>query len=83
MRRWVAIERSGDDGVLLEVGDDGVGFDPASVPEERLGVRVSIVERVANAGGTACIDSRPGQGTVVRVMWPSRLVVGPPTEEGS
>ena len=83
VRRWVTVERSGDDGVLLEVGDDGVGFDPAGVPEERLGVRVSIVERVANAGGRACIDSRPGQGTVVRVMWPSRLVVGPPTEEDS
>jgi signal transduction histidine kinase len=83
VRRWVALERTGDAGVLVEVGDDGAGFDVASVPEERLGVRVSIVERVANAGGRACIDSRPGQGTVVRVMWPAGLVVGPVAEERS
>jgi signal transduction histidine kinase len=77
VRRWVALERTGDAGVLVEVGDDGAGFDPGAVPEERLGVRVSIIERVANAGGRACIDSRPGAGTVVRVMWPTGLVVGP------
>jgi signal transduction histidine kinase len=77
VRRWVALERTGDAGVLVEIGDDGAGFDPGAVPEERLGVRVSIIERVANAGGRACIDSRPGAGTVVRVMWPTGLVVGP------
>jgi len=77
VRRWVALERTGDAGVLVEVGDDGAGFDPGAVPVERLGVRVSIIERVANAGGRACIDSRPGAGTVVRVMWPAGLVVGP------
>jgi signal transduction histidine kinase len=83
VRRWVALDRTGDAGVLVEVGDDGVGFDTGSVPEERLGVRVSIVERVANAGGRACIDSRPGRGTVVRLMWPVGLVVGPSREDAS
>lgn len=81
VRRWVTLERTGDAGVLVEVGDDGAGFDPAAVPEERLGVRVSIVERVANAGGRACIDSRPGAGTVVRVMWPTGVVVGPSRQD--
>jgi signal transduction histidine kinase len=83
LRRWVALERTGDAGVLVEVGDDGAGFDPGTVPDERLGVRVSIIERVANAGGRACIDSRPGAGTVVRLMWPTGLVVGPSREDAS
>ncbi|TWX40245.1 hypothetical protein ES689_01890 [Frigoribacterium sp. ACAM 257] len=83
VRRWVALEGTGEAGVLVEVGDDGAGFDPAAVPEERLGVRVSIIERVANAGGRACIDSRPGAGTVVRVMWPTGFVVGPQRDASS
>jgi hypothetical protein len=45
------------------------------VPTERLGVRVSILERVASAGGRAEIDSAPGTGTVVRLRWPDPLHV--------
>ena len=41
-----------------------------AVPAERLGLRVSIVERMANAGGSADIDSQPGRGTTVTVAWP-------------
>ncbi len=39
-------------------------------PTSGLGLRVSIVERVANAGGQAEIDSAPGEGTVVTIRWP-------------
>ncbi len=62
-----------DSGTALhvEVADDGAGFDPARVPRERLGVRVSIVERLANAGGRAEIDSRPGEGTRILLCWPA------------
>ena len=77
VRRWVTVEWTETGGALVEVGDTGRGFDPGHVPEGRLGVRVSIVERLANAGGLACIDSRPGEGTVVRLAWPSGDVVGP------
>jgi hypothetical protein len=41
------------------------------VPTERLGVRVSIIERVAGAGGSARIDSTRGSGTIVTVRWPA------------
>jgi signal transduction histidine kinase len=41
------------------------------VPDERLGLRVSIEERMANAGGAAEIASRPGHGTLVTVSWPA------------
>jgi len=71
VRRWATIEWTTTGGALIEVGDTGRGFDPADVPEGRLGVRVSIVERLANAGGLACIDSSPGRGTVIRLQWPS------------
>lgn len=68
--RWVRIIGVGADGLEIEIGDTGVGFTIAEVPNERLGLRVSIVERVANAGGRADIASRPGDGTVVSILWP-------------
>lgn len=55
----------------VEVSDDGRGFDPARVPRERLGVRVSIVERLANVGGRAIIRTAPGEGTTVGLHWPA------------
>jgi signal transduction histidine kinase len=70
-RRWAVVRGSGDD-VVVEVGDDGSGFDPDAVPTERLGVRVSILERVASAGGAAVIDTALGEGTVVALHWPVR-----------
>jgi two-component sensor histidine kinase len=56
-------------GVRIVISDDGRGFDMDSVPEERLGVRVSILERVRQVGGTAHIRSSPGKGTVVTLEW--------------
>lgn len=54
--------------VVVEVEDDGVGFDPESVGS-RTGVRSSIHERVREVGGEASIRSRPGHGTTVRLAW--------------
>ncbi|MCL2795991.1 MAG: PspC domain-containing protein [Microbacteriaceae bacterium] len=42
------------------VRDRGPGFDPQAVPEDRLGVRESIIGRMRRAGGTAVV--RPGAG---------------------
>ena len=69
--RWLRISDAPESGILVEIGDDGPGFDITGVPIERLGVRVSILERVANAGGVARIDSAPGEGTVVSILWPA------------
>ncbi len=74
--RWVDVEQRGA-GVRIEVGDDGVGFDPTGVPAERLGVRRSIIERVVAVDGCAEVVSAPGSGTVVRLSW------RPGTEESS
>lgn len=59
---------SGEVGLLLEVSDDGHGFDPGD-PELRsrhLGL-TSMAQRAAELGGRLTIDSRPGQGTTVRL----------------
>ena len=60
--------RQMDDGLLLAVGDDGVGFDPEnSGAGERLGL-VGMRERVRLANGTLDIESAPGRGTTI-VAW--------------
>jgi signal transduction histidine kinase len=57
-----------DDVVLLDIRDDGVGFDPgAGGAGFGLG---SMRQRVAEAGGTLEIESAPGQGTAIAVSVP-------------
>ncbi|MCU1579402.1 MAG: hypothetical protein JWP19_1606 [Rhodoglobus sp.] len=68
--RWVAVRGVAPSGVEVVVGDTGVGFAMGDIPSERLGVRVSIIERVANAGGRVVIQSAPGEGTIVTIRWP-------------
>ncbi|QWS34168.1 sensor histidine kinase [Curtobacterium aetherium] len=67
--RWVTVESDGPT-VRVELADDGVGFDPGTVPSERLGVRRSILERMAAAGGVADVVTAPGAGTRVVLSWP-------------
>jgi signal transduction histidine kinase len=54
--------------LVLTVDDDGVGFDPtaAALRSRRLGL-TSMEERARALGGTLTIDSRPGEGTRVRL----------------
>ncbi len=59
-----------EDGVRVTVRDDGRGFDPAATPAQRRGVRESLVERMAAAGGRATVTSAPGAGTTVELVWP-------------
>jgi hypothetical protein len=54
------------------VRDAGLGFDLDRVDRARLGLRRSIVERIADCGGQASIRSEPGQGTVVCLSWPAK-----------
>jgi signal transduction histidine kinase len=68
--RWLAIRGKQFGGIRVEVGDTGVGFDTRTVPTERLGLRVSILERVASAGGVVEIESAEGQGTLISIQWP-------------
>jgi signal transduction histidine kinase len=57
-----------EEGVVLEVDDDGRGFDPARAGGGH-GLR-NLRERAAALGGRAEITSAPGEGTRVRVTIP-------------
>jgi GAF domain-containing protein/ligand-binding sensor domain-containing protein len=54
--------------IEMAIDDDGRGFDPAEVPPECLGLGI-IRERAQAIGARLEIDSRPGQGTRIRVVW--------------
>ncbi len=63
-------------GTVLQVSDDGVGFDPAilsrRVSEGHIGL-ASLVVAVESAGGSMDFSGRPGGGTVVTVTVPDDL----------
>jgi signal transduction histidine kinase len=58
--------------VVLEVRDDGHGFDTAAAEaaSRRLGL-ASMRERARSAGGRLAVTSRPGAGTTVRLEVPA------------
>ncbi len=69
-RLWVSVTHEGTD-VAVEVRDDGIGFDPATMAITSghyglLGVR----ERARAAGGELIIDSAPGAGTLLHLRLP-------------
>jgi signal transduction histidine kinase len=55
--------------VVLEVADDGSGFDPAAAPGRGIGL-ASMRQRAAAVGGTVRVTSAPGRGTAVRLTVP-------------
>lgn len=64
----VRLELLGDS-LHLSISDDGRGFDPASVRADSFGL-VGMRERVLMLGGQLSLDSRPGEGTLLRVRVP-------------
>ncbi len=68
----LVVRVSGADSALsIEVRDDGEGFDLDAVPDDRLGIRASIIARVAAVGGTTDLETG-ADGTVVRLAWRER-----------
>ncbi len=62
--------RREDDRLVLEVVDDGVGFDPGAAPgDAHFGLRAAE-SLVREHGGTMDVESAPGSGTIVRVEVP-------------
>jgi len=66
-RRITVQLRQAPSQVILQMADDGVGFDPAA-PRDSGGVGLQgIAERVAQLEGRFTVQSTPGAGTVLRV----------------
>jgi signal transduction histidine kinase len=64
----VAVSRTSDTTIAVVVSDRGGGFDLAAIPPDRLGIRGSIVARLAAVGGHS--DLRSGSdGTTVTLTW--------------
>lgn len=78
--RRVALESTDSGSITIVVADRGRGFDPDAVEELRLGMRVSITERVTKLGGAVTIDSARGQGTTVTLSWAAAEI---PTDRDS
>jgi len=70
----VQVSVRGEDGqILLNVQDDGSGFDPQRV--RGLGL-LGMEERVRHLGGKFEIDSRPGLGTLLHIVLPLASLTG-------
>lgn len=68
-----------DDGLALDIVDDGIGFDPEHIgsrPDEQFGL-VTMRARATALGGRLSVESAPGRGTAVAVSF-----VDPPTVDG-
>lgn len=59
-----------EDEISVFVTDQGIGFDPSAVGDDRRGIANSIRSRVEKAGGTVKIVSEPGEGTEVVLRMP-------------
>ncbi|MEU6850762.1 DUF5931 domain-containing protein [Actinacidiphila alni] len=81
---WILVEDE-PDAVLVSVRDDGPGIAEgrlaAAEDEGRLGVAQSIRGRLRDLGGTAVVDSVPGQGTEVELRLPRRAADDPAARE--
>jgi signal transduction histidine kinase len=53
--------------VFVSVRDHGAGFDLDQVPDDRMGVRESIIGRMQRNGGEARLRAAPGGGTEVEL----------------
>jgi two-component system nitrate/nitrite sensor histidine kinase NarX len=55
-------------GIELRVRDDGIGFEDSDVEPGELGLGI-MLERAQSVGAKLIIESKPGQGTTVTVVW--------------
>jgi signal transduction histidine kinase len=68
------------DALTMEVADDGEGFDPSRSYPGHFGLQ-SMRERTQSRGGELHVESRPGEGTTVRVRVPIQALGGAPSAE--
>jgi two-component system nitrate/nitrite sensor histidine kinase NarX len=61
-------DQKSTDSALLSICDNGCGFDPVQIPPEHLGLGI-MQERAQAIGASLTLDSHPGEGTQVTVLW--------------
>jgi signal transduction histidine kinase len=70
---WITLDAT-DDGAELSIRDDGTGFDPeGGSPEGHFGLNM-MKERAQVAGGSFQVQSTSGEGTTVRVRFPTEWI---------
>lgn len=75
---------SSEMGLTTTIIDNGAGFDPARVPQRRLGLRGSIMRRMESLpGGGAEVDSAIGEGTRVSLSWVDPIVANEAKRSGA
>lgn len=79
-RRVAIALRSERESVVLEISDDGAGFDPKATGRPGVGL-ASMVSRAEEVGGACEIQSSPGQGTCVSVSVPCHAPESTEAEE--
>lgn len=65
--------KTSEDGFVIEIRDNGVGFAPREAGITSLGM-LGMRERAAELGGTVDFESTPGSGAIVRLMLPYAVV---------
>lgn len=62
-----------EDEVLMDISDNGAGFQPDAIEAGANGYRMGLAtmqSRVESAGGTFALESTPGEGTSITVSFP-------------
>ncbi len=65
----VALHSDANDRLMMEIRDDGLGFEPEHMPPGAFGLEI-MHERAQQIGATIAVTSRPGQGTQIVLHWP-------------
>lgn len=75
----------GEDEVRLDVVDNGVGFDPATVSRRPAGLGhvglAAMRQRASELGGVVEVESAPGRGTAISVALPRTVPEDPAVQE--
>lgn len=76
---WITVRETPSD-IELQLRDNGLGFDTAAPgPEGHFGMAM-MRERATVGGGKFQVESEPGNGTTITVLFPTSLLPPPARE---
>ncbi len=65
----IVMLRAAKSRIKIVVKDNGRGFRPSRVIKSRLGLKLSVIDRVEAVGGRVFIDAKPGVGATIVIEW--------------